>query len=127
MYVTQLLYPLALAPNIEVIETLLPYLHRFPKRRLRRPNLSFRVQPAAKSFFDHFHYDRRITHFRLRNQHMEMLRHNHIAHNHEPELASCLFEKFKEQVAAFTGTQLRLSPVATAGDEVKVVGTVVAM
>jgi hypothetical protein len=106
--VTQLLYPLALTPDIEIIEALLPD---------RMPSF-IPLRLAGESLFDHLHHARRIADFRFRDEQMKMFWHDDISVDDEAVLAAGFFQNFQEEVAAAGTSQMRLTVVAATGNEV---------
>jgi hypothetical protein len=58
---------------------------------------------------------------------MKVLRHDYVSLDHEAILLARFFQDAQEKISALGRAQLRLAVVATAGDEMQVVTTVVAM
>jgi hypothetical protein len=58
---------------------------------------------------------------------MKVLRHDYVSLDHEAILLARFFQDAQEKIAALGRAQLRLAVVATAGDEMQVLTTVVAM
>jgi len=130
VHVTQLLDPLAFAPDIEILESFLPDRNRggVPEPSLRRRSApACPLHLAGEALFDHLHHDRGVAHFRFRNQQMKMLWHKDVSVHDEAVLVAGLFQKGKENVAAPGRTQMRLTALAAAGYEVQIPGPVVAV
>src|SRR5579862_6399154 len=114
VHVFQLLHLFPLTPHIEVIKPALPELPGCP--------------PApGKPKFHGLHNRRRIADLRLRNQHVNVLRHHHI-----PDYAKAIplahhFQDIKEQVSCWFCIEQRPAPIAAPGNEVEASGTVVAL
>jgi hypothetical protein len=58
---------------------------------------------------------------------MHVFRHDHVADHHQLITPADLLQHLEKQVAALGRAQKRLPPVTTAGDEVQVAGSVVAL
>src|SRR5258706_310864 len=87
VHVAQFLDALALCPNIEVVESLLPDMLRrvLEEAGLRRVATASRLRQDAprKAEFESLHHGRRILLLRFANQQMNMLGHDHVADNDE--------------------------------------------
>jgi len=58
---------------------------------------------------------------------MKVLRHDDVSVDHKAVLLARFFQDAQEKIAAFGRAQLRLAVTATAGDEMQVMGAVIAM
>src|SRR5271157_222292 len=130
MNVAQLLDPLARAPHIEVIETLLPDRGRDTSRQRRlcqRPLAPALVHLTREALLDHLHHNRGVALLRLTHQQVEVFGHDHVAVDYKLVLLPRLFQYPQKQIAAPSAAQLRLAAIATAGDEVQVMAAVEAL
>ena len=131
MHIAQLLDPLALAPYVEVVESLLPdrLWHGFEQRNLQRvpaPPL-FGQDAPRKTWLERLHYGRRIFLLRFADEQVNVLGHNHVADHHEGIAPAYLLEHFEKKIAAARRAQQGLSATATPGDKMQAAGAVVAM
>jgi hypothetical protein len=70
--------------------------------------------------------DRRIAALRFTQQQVNVLRHDDIADNHEMVATANLLQDAEKEVTIALSGQQRLPLVATGGDEMNIVGSVVA-
>ncbi len=110
MHVSQLLNPFLFGTDVEVVKALLPdpITQRF----------AF-AQQSTEALFHNFHNHGWVAHRGHGHQQMNVFRHDDISQKHETVSPPRLFENAKEQVASRWGSQLRLSPITTEGDEVQ--------
>ena len=80
-----------------------------------------------KTEFESLHHSRRILLLRLADEQMNVLGHNDISDDDEHIALSHLLQHFEKQVTAVRSAKQRLSAIATASDEMKITGAVVAM
>jgi len=109
VHVMQLLDSFALAPDVEVVEALLPDVpwFRLPKQPLRsRTALALRVQHVlSEPLFEDLHHRRGRARLRLADEHVEMLGHDHIADYDEAIALAGLFEETDEERAPLRAAQ----------------------
>ena len=77
-----------------------------------------------KSLFDSLHDFRRIALLRFTDQQVNVVRHHDIADHDELIPLPYSFEHFQKQVAAAATGKPRLSAIATAVDEVQMIGAI---
>ena len=85
------------------------------------------MQLSRETLFHNFHDDRRIADLRFGDEQVEVFAHHDVPVDYESVLAARLLQDFQKSVAAIGEIQNRLTPIAAAGDEVKMLGTIVAM
>jgi len=131
MHVAQFLDPLPLAPHVEVIEPGLPkralwlVREQFALPRVAAP--SSRQQRFCRALFQHLHYRRGITHFRFREQKVDVFRHDHVTDDHKTVPTPRLLKNGEETVASIRGTEQGHASIARIGDKVQVMSTIAAM
>ncbi len=130
MHVVQLLDPLVLGPNIEVIKPLLPDVlwDSVQQRGLRRIASTLRLYHDAsrESKLKRLHYDRGVPLLRFTDQKMNVLGHDHITDNDELVALAHPLQHGQEHIATARRGEKRLSPITAAGDEMQVSGSIVA-
>ena len=82
------------------------------------------VKQLGESLFHHLHHHRRISHFRLGDQKVEMFGHHHVAEYHKAILLPGALHDTQEQVTPLGAVKLWTALIAAAGYEVKVVATI---
>jgi hypothetical protein len=103
--VAQFLDAFAFAPNVEIVESLLPeVLRRGVKETSLRgvpPPSRLRQDAPRKAEFESLHHGRRIRRLRFADQQMYVLGHNHVANYGElMALVHLLHHRQKEVTAA---------------------------
>ena len=88
---------------------------------------SRRKQTLTYTLLQNLQHGRRRPDFRLADQNVEVLGHDHVADNLKPILPPNLLEDSQENIARTPTSQKRCAFVATAGNEVKVMMTVNAL
>jgi len=130
MDVSQLLHPLALAPHIEIIKAMLPYMLRVPgKEFLLSPTAplgELPQYPPRESLLNRLHDAGRIALLRFADQQVDVLRHDHVTYDNETVALPYLFEDAQEQITP-RAAQPALPMIATASDEVQMLGAVIAL
>src|SRR5207248_7565094 len=91
-------------------------------RRILRPRT---LQPPAEPLFQHLNDDRRIPALWFAQQQVYVLRHDHIADNHEPITSAYLLQDFDEEIAPPRRPQHRSSLITAEGDEMQVASAVI--
>ena len=85
MHVPELLDPFALRAHIEVVKPFLPDVLRNASEKSSLPRITFAFllgqYSSRKTNFDRLHYSRWILQLRFADQKVDVLRHNHIAHD----------------------------------------------
>ena len=131
MHIAQLLHPLALTPHIEIVETMLPDVLRVSAKEVlleaSAPLGQSPQYPPREPLFDRLHDPGRIILLRFADQQMNVLRHDYIADHDEAIALPNLFEDAQEKITAPCVAQPGLAMVATASDEVEMLGAVVAL
>jgi hypothetical protein len=131
MHVTQLLHPLALAPDVEIVKAMLPYVIRVPGKEFRlsptAPLGQLPQYPARESLLNRLHDTRRIGFLWFADQQVDVLRHDYEAYDYEGIALPHLFEHTQEQITPPGTAQPPLPMIATAGDEVQMLSAVVAL
>ena len=128
VHVAQLLDALSFTPHVEVIETFLPHRvgDRIPECGLGGDcGFAATVQLAREALLDDLHDHRGVAEFGLGDEPVEVFGHEDVSVDHEAVFAAGLFEDLEEEVAPPGGVELGLATVATASDEVQVLGAVV--
>ncbi len=120
MHVPQLLNMLAFAPNIEIVEALLP-------DALINGVTSFSVDESREAFLHHFHDHRRIADLGLCDQQMEVFGHHHVSVDNEAVSKSRLLQNSQKEVTPIGGVKAGLAIVTTTGDEMQVICAVKAV
>jgi len=131
VHVAEFLGALARGPNVEVVEPFLPdvlraMLEEIALRWVAPTALPGQYAPR-KAQFERLHHHRKIFLLRFAEQQMNVLRHDHVTDHDQYVALADLFQDFQKQIAAAGSAEQRLPAIATAGDEVQVSGTVVAM
>ena len=131
MHVAEFLRTLASRPHIEVVETLLPdvlrhVLEQTGLRRIAAPPFLGQNAPR-KTKFESLHHSRRILLLPLADKQMSVFGHNGVSDDDEHIALSHLLQHFEQQVTAERSAEQRLSPIATASDEMKITGAIVAV
>ncbi|SRR5579871_1251202 len=85
MHIPQLLYTLALAPDIKIVEPFLPYVWLFlrPQLQLGRTSSLSPQYSACEALLHHLHHRRGRAFRRFADQQMNVLGHHHVTHHHE--------------------------------------------
>ena len=99
MHVPQLLHTLPPAPDIEIVEPSLPYVRLFlgPQVQLRRTgSFSPPQYPARETLLHDLHHGRGSAFLRFADEQMNVLWHDHIAHQHEAVSSSRFFQNMQE-------------------------------
>jgi hypothetical protein len=128
MHVPQLLRAFVRAPNVEVVKAGLPECS--PGFIAKDSTLagigafSLGQQRVRGPLLEHLHHGRRITHFWLGDQEVNVLGHHHVADDYEPVLLSGLFENGEKRVARAGCVEQRQTVIAGVRDEVQMVRTV---
>lgn len=125
MHVAQLLHMFTLPKYIEVIVSALPKRtgrQIFPEYHLISGFL-LAAGLARDALFQHLHHQRNISFRRLADQKMAVLRHHHITPDDKIILLPYFFQYFHKQIAAACRAEELLAPIATAGDEVSLTGS----
>jgi len=131
MQVAQFLDALALCPDIEIIEPLLPDVLRrgVEQAGLRRVASPSRLRQYApcEAEFESLHHGSRIFLLRFADQQMYVLGHDHVANDDKLIALAHLLQHPQKEVTAARSTKQGLSAITTASDEMKVTGTAVAL
>jgi hypothetical protein len=131
MHVPQLLDAFALRPDVEVVEPLLPDVLRnaIEKPGLRRIAFPFLLgqHSPRKSNFDRLNHSGWIFQLRFADQEMDVLRHDHVAHDYELIPLARLFEDGQEKIKTAWSSEQRLAVITTEGEKVQVSGAVVTL
>ena len=124
----------ALRPDIKVVEAALPEMVVLHGRKLPKAALCGFTSHAgsaqnwsSKTLFQHLHHDGWISFVRFAHQEMEVLGHNYVSQNHEKIALTHLLEHRQEEIAETCTGQVRPPVITTAGAEVQVPGTGVAL
>jgi len=83
-------------------------------------------QTLPSPFVTHLHPVCMRAFLGLADQEMNVFRHHQVAHQRKPALRAYFGEYLDEQIAGASGAQQREPPVAGAGNEMEVAGTVAA-
>jgi hypothetical protein len=76
---------------------------------------------------DCLHYPRRIAFLRLTDQEMNVVRHGDVAYDYEAITLAHFLEHCQKQIPTLRARQPALPMVATASDEMQVIGAVMAL
>src|SRR5580692_8418773 len=124
MPVAKFLDAFVFAPNIEVVESLLPDMFRGVLEQTALsgiPLSSLACQHAAREAdLERLHHGGRILLLRFADEQVNMLRHHHVAGQHERIPLAHLLEHGQKKIATSGRPQKRLSAKTTAGDELQV-------
>jgi len=121
---------LALAPDIEVVETRLPELvRRLPKLLLvgSAPPLPLAQHAPGESQLQRQHDGRGRAALRFADEQIKVFGHDYVSQNYDSVAAPHGFEHGKENVAVTDGGEERLPLETTTGNKMKIAGAVVAM
>lgn len=133
MHVAQLLDPLVLGEDDEVIEASLPDVSAFQGRTPESilPRVDARAETtqnlAGEALLESLHHHRWVGALRFGQQKMNMFRHDHVADDHETVTSSGLLKNVEEKFTIAGRAEERKATVTAGGDEVGVSGTVVTM
>ena len=129
---------LTLRPNIEIVKARLPEGHWFwilVSRPLQKAQGAGHPWTTAlpvpwhnslrKPLLNTLHRGRRCPHLRLTHEQVKVLRHHDVSQHNKAMLFAHFFKNVQKQITAVIGVEPTLSLIATAGDEVKISGTVV--
>ena len=122
MHIPQLLYPLLLRANVEVIKPLLPGPLRRDCKQLALvlfPSQAIQ-HPPRKSDLQRLHHLRQRLLVRLAHQQVKVLRHHDISEDDESIPLPHRLQHLQKQIASPPRSQPGPSPVTTAGYEVQV-------
>ena len=108
MDVSQLLDPLSLRPDVEVVVAGLP----------KRTTLNF-AQLPRNILLQHLHRDRQLRPLRLRDQQVNMLGHDHVSRNVKPVPLARPLQRLLKDVAGSRYPQARRALVTAKGEIVQ--------
>jgi hypothetical protein len=78
------------------------------------------------ALFDRLHYPRWVALLRLADQEMNVIGHGDVAYDHKTITPADCFEHHQKQIAPLPARQPGSSMITTAGDEMQLIGAVIA-
>ena len=121
MHIAQLLDAFPFRPDIEIVKPLLPDVSRGIAEQTALRRLTFPLLPrqdaSRKAQFQGLHHGRRILLLRFTDEKVDVLRHDHVAHDDKPITPANLLQDREKQIATACAAQQRLPPAATTSDE----------
>jgi hypothetical protein len=110
---------------------MLPYMLRVPGKEFllcpTAPLGQLPQHPPRESLLNRLHDTGRVALLRFADQQVDVLRHDHVAYDNETVALTYLFEDTQEKITPPGTAQPALSMIATAGNEVEMLGAVVAL
>jgi hypothetical protein len=132
VHVAQLLNPLVLAPDIEIVEARLPEMQVFellPQQALSGDAAASALSqyPAGKALLQYLQDRGGRAHLRFADEQMKTFGHDHVTDHHKAVVLASLLQDFEEKIAAARTRQPRTSAVTTASDKVQVASAIIAL